>query len=251
MTLAFSVLAAALALPGAGVPRPAPVVSLSASPARLALAGEAAATIALRNVGRSSINLAATSDSIVLDLRGRPALVARDVRRSAAPWLRVRPRRLSLAPGAAVRVTVRSSVPRGAEPGDHHAVVLFSSRALHTGRVGVRMRVGVRVVVRVPGAVVRRLAIRSLRVRRPGNRRVLEVGLTNFGNVTETLAPGRVVVSLLVRGRVAARVRTQRRELLPRSHGVATGRYAGALRGLILARVETRGARRRTFWIRL
>jgi hypothetical protein len=251
VTLAVSVLAAALAVPGAGVPRSAPVVSLSASPARVALAGEAPATIALRNVGRSSVSLTASSDSVVLDLRGRPALVARAGRRSAATWLRVQPNRISLLPGAAARVTVRSAVPRGAEPGDHHAVVVFSTRALHAGRVGVRMRVGVRVVVRVPGPVVRRLAIRSLRVRRPGARRVIEVGLANFGNVTETLAPGRVVVSLLVRGRVAARVHTQRRELLPRSYGVATGKYVGALRGRIRARVETRGAGRRTFWIRL
>jgi hypothetical protein len=80
---------------------------------------------------------------------------------------------------------------------------------------------------------------------------MVEVGLANLGNVTEALPPGRVVVSLLVRGRTAFRVLTQRRELLPRSYGIAEGRYLGALRGRILARVETRGARRRTFWIRL
>jgi hypothetical protein len=251
VTLGFSALAASLVLAGAGSPRPAPVASLSASPARVALAGGATATIALRNFGRSSVSLAASSNGLVLDLRGRPALVARAARRSAAAWLRVQPRRLSLAPGSAALVIVRSTVPRGAEPGDHHAVVLFSSRALHTGRVGVRMRVGVRVVVRVPGTVVRRLAIRGLHVRRHGRARVLEVGLANLGNVTEALAPGRVVVSLLVAGRVAARARTQRRELLPRSYGIATGKYVGALRGRILARVETRGARQRMFWIRL
>jgi hypothetical protein len=248
VTLAFSALVGALVFGGGGPPSAAPLVSLSASPARIALAGEAVTTIALRNFGRSSVSVIARPDSFVLDLRGRPALVARASRRSAAAWLKVRPGRLSLAPGGSALVKVESIVPRGASPGDHHAVVLFATRAQHTGRVGVRMRVGVRVVVRVPGAVVRKLAIRSLHVGRYGRRRVLQVGLANLGNVTEGVSP---VVSLLVRGRVVARVRTQRRELLPQSRGIATGRYTGVLRGRILARVEVRRAGRRMFWVRL
>jgi hypothetical protein len=251
VTLAPAALAASLVLAGTGSPPAARVASLSASPARVALAGEAAATIALRNSGRSSVSVAASPDSFVLDRHGRPALVARAARGSAALWLKVRPRRLSIPPGAVAVVTVKSTVPTGAEPGDHHAVVLFATRATQTGRVSVRMRVGVRVVVRVPGPVVRRLLVRSLHVRRSGRVRVLEVGIANLGNVTETLAPGRVVVSLLVRGRTAVRVRPQRRDLLPHTYGIATGRYGGALRGRILARVDTRGARRRMFWVRL
>jgi hypothetical protein len=248
VTLALAAPLAALVLAGGG---PAPVVSLSASPARVALAGGAGATIALSNVGRSNLFVSASPDSFVLDLHGRPALVGRAARRSAAGWLSVRPRRVALAPGAQALVRVESTVPRGAEPGDHHAVVLFATRALHAGRVGVRMRVGVRVVVRVPGSVVRKLAIRSLHVRRQGRTRLLDIGLANLGNVTEALTSGRVVVALLVRGRETVRVRTQRRELLPHSFGIATGRYGGALRGRLLARVEIGRAGRRMFWIRL
>jgi hypothetical protein len=246
--LAFAAPLAALVLAGGG---PAPVVSLSASPARVALAGGAASTIALRNFGRTSLSVTASPDSVVLDLHGRPELVARAARRSAAGWLRVQPPRVVLAPGAKALVRVESTVPRGAAPGDHHAVVLFATRAPHAGRVGVRMRVGVRVVVRVPGSVVRKLAVRSLYVRRRGRTRLLEIGLANLGNVTEALAPGRVIVTLLGRGRLTVRVRTQPRELLPHSFGIATGRYVGPLRGRLLARVEVGRARRRMFWIRL
>jgi hypothetical protein len=248
VTLALAAPVAALALAGGG---PTAVVSLSASPARVALAGGAGATIALRNVGRSSLSVTASPDGFALDLHGRPELVSRAARRGAATWLSVRPRRVALAPGAKALVRVASTVPRGAEPGDHHAVVLFATRATHAGRVGVRMRVGVRVVVRVPGSVVRKLAIRSLHVRRRGRTRLLDIGLANLGNVTEALAPGRVIVTLLVRGRVTVRVRTQRRELLPHSFGIATGRYFGALRGRLLARVEVGRGGRRMFWIRL
>jgi hypothetical protein len=248
MTLALGALAAASAL--AAAPS-APVVSLSASPARLALAGDGAAMIALRNVGRSTVSVSAGSAGLALDLRGRPTITARAAPRSAAPWLNVRPHRLSLTPGGTAFVTVASIVPARVEPGDHNALLLFATQATQAGSVGVRMRVGVRVVVRVPGPIVRRLVIRRLLVRRRGRARVLEVGLANLGNVTEALVPGRVTVSLLPRGRVVVRVRTQRRELLPHSFGIATGRYAGSLRGRVLARVEARGAGRRMFWIRL
>jgi hypothetical protein len=249
VTLALGALVAAFMLPAAAPG--APVVSLSASPARLALAGDGAAVVALRNVGRSSVSVTAGSAGVALDLRGRPALTARAARRSAAAWLSVRPRRLSLAPGGAAFVKVASLVPARAEPGDHHALVLFSTQATQAGSVGVRMRVGVRVVVRAPGTIIRRLVIRRLHVRRRGRARLLVVGLANLGNITETLLPGRVTVSLLARGRVVVRVRTQRRELLPHSFGIAAGTYVGPLRGRVLARVETRGAGRRLFWIRL
>lgn len=250
MTFAAVALASAALLGSTESPHARPVVSLSASPARLALAGEAGARITLRNFGRSRVLVDVTAGNVLLDVRGRPAL-ARSRVRSAASWLRVRPRRVLLAPGAAASVDVWSTVPRAAEPGDHHAVVLFTTRPQQARRVAVRMRVGVRVVVRAPGTVVRRLAVRNVRVRRRGRVRFLDVGLANLGNVTEAVAPGRVVVSLLVRGRIVARVRVERRELLPHSYGIATGRYVGRVRGRVLARVSAAGARRRAFWIRL
>ena len=58
-----------------------------------------------------------------------------------------------------------------------------------------------------PGKVTRRLVIGPLRVRRPGAARVLELAIRNAGNVLERLAPGRVVLTVLRRGRVVARLR--------------------------------------------
>jgi hypothetical protein len=228
-----------------------PVVSLSASPARLSLAARDSVPIALHNFGRWPVHVTASTGGFVLDLRGRPAIASPAARRSAASWLSIRPRRVRLTPGEAATVQVASRAPARAEPGDHHAVLLFATGAAQAGHVGVRMRVGVRVVVRTPGTIVRRIAVRRLSVRRVGRARLLDVGLANLGNVTEVLAPGRVTVLLLRRGHRARRIRTRARELLPHSFGVFTGTYNGQVRGFVHARVEIGGAVRRTFRIRL
>ena len=63
-----------------------------------------------------------------------------------ARWLTVRPSRIGLAPGASASITVAARVPRRAEPGDHDALVLLTTRPRDAGGVAVRMRVGVVVV---------------------------------------------------------------------------------------------------------
>lgn len=109
------------------------------------------------------------------------------------------------------------------------------------------MRLGVRVAVRVPGKVVRRVSVRGLRVRRSGRFRNLEVVLANFGDLIETSA---VAVVLSGRGRVE-RVHAERREVLPRTRAILTARYPGRLRGRVIARVEVDGTARRSFRARL
>lgn len=232
--------------------RNGPVVSLSASPARVTLAGTERASITLRNYGPSRLVVGASTGGVALDVRGRPKLLRRTAgRRSAASWLNVRPRELTIRAGGTAVVEVASRVPSRAEPGDHHAVLLLATRATQTRGVGVRMRLGVRVIVRAPGPIVRRLVVRGLRVRPTGAVRVLEVELANRGNVTEVLPRGRLTVSLLVRGRPAVRLRPGARELLPGSAAIVAARYAGALRGTVLARVDVLGAPSRTFRVRL
>lgn len=113
------------------------------------------------------------------------------------------------------------------------------------------MRLAVRVVVRAPGRIVRKVVVRGLRVRRVGRTRTLDVRLANRGNVTEALPRGRVTVALIVRGRVAARIRPGPRELLPGGEAIVAARYAGRLRGPLVARVEVLGAAIRTFRVRL
>jgi hypothetical protein len=244
--LAFAVLGGLVSLPS-GTAGERPVVSLSASPARVVTEPGRSRVISLRNFASSVASVSARSGGVALDLRGRPRLAGRT---AASSWLGLSPRELSLRVGGVAELRVEARVPRGAEPGDHHAVVLLATRTTRADGVGVRMRIGVRVVVRVPGRVVRRLLVRGLGVRRRGRARVLEVTLANGGNVTETLPRGRIAVVL--RGRAGqVRLVARRRELLPHSRGVVSVTYRGRQRGAVTATVEIDGRAVRRFRVRV
>jgi hypothetical protein len=149
---------------------------------------------------------------------------------------------------------VRAAPSRRAEPGDHPALVLLTSRPLGKRRVRVRLRVGVVVDLRVPGRIMRRLDARAIRVSRLGESRMLGVLLVNRGNVTERLGQDGLRLVLTHNGRRFATLRPQREELLPRSRGVAEFAYRGAVRGAVDARVELRRSirgRRPVFHLRL
>ena len=250
MILAPGAAIAVLALAAAGAPngasRERPLASLSASPTRIALIGSGRAAVTLTNFGASRAHVSVGRGSFALDVRGRPS-VGRPGARSAQSWLAFRPSKLSIAPGGKAQLVVDARVPARARPGDHHALVLLATRPGRVGGVGVRMRLGVRVAVRVPGKVVRRVAVRELRVRRGGRFRNLDVTVANLGDLIETSA---VTVVLSGRGRVE-RVHAELREILPRTRAILTARYAGRLRGRVLARVEVDGVARRTFRLRL
>jgi hypothetical protein len=167
--LVFTGLVVALASGSAGASAARPPVALSASPAHVDLAGSARATVRVRNSGRERVVVDVTRTGFRVDLRGRPKIVARArSRRSAADWLGLRPRSLALAPGGTGEVTIASHVPAGAEPGDHDALVLLTTRRGAKGGVAVRMRMGIVVVVRAPGIVVRRVELGRVRVARSG-----------------------------------------------------------------------------------
>jgi hypothetical protein len=238
--IATLVALALLAPAPAGAGGAPPIVSLSASPSRVLVDARGTTRIEVANRGRSAIRVAAAPDGLALDLRGRPTLR----RAIASRWLQVAPRELSLLPGRSSTLTVRSSAPSAAEPGDHHAVLLLTTRPLARSGVNVRMRVGVRVVIRVPGAIVRRLRIERLRVLRG---RKLEVRLANAGNVTEELARGRLRVELRRSGRLLARLSAPRRELLPHARAVVSFGYPRRLRGAVTAVVAIRDGPQRSF----
>ena len=118
------------------------------------------------------------------------------------------------------------------------------------------MRMGVVVVVRAPGAVVRGLELRSLRVARRARPRVLELAITNRGNVTESIARSHASLSLYRGGRRIAKLRAEPRDLRPRTRGVLEFLYRGAERGPVTARIEVASdaasrVLRRTFRVRL
>ena len=250
MILAPGAAIAALALVAAGAPngtgRERPLASLSASPTRIALSGSSRASVTLTNYGATRAQVSVGRGSFTLDLRGRPA-IGRPGVRSAQSWLTFRPSALSIAPGGKAELEVAARVPARARPGDHHALLLLVTRPSRVGGVGVRMRLGVRVAVRAPGKVVRRVAVRDLRVRRSGRVRRLDVTVENLGDLIETKA---VVVVLSARGRVD-RVHAENREVLPRTRAILTARYLGQLRGRVTARVEVDGVARRSFRLRL
>ena len=245
--------AALLATAAASVPGAAAGggIGLSATPLRLTLRGGSVSAITVRNPGRRALLVDVSRAGFARSLRGRPRVRPA---RGAVAWLRLRPRRLRVAPGAKAVLHVAATPPRRAEPGDHPALVLLTTRPLGTRRVRVRLRLGVIVVLHVRGRIVRRLDARALTVRRRGSRRLLELRLVNRGNVTERLGRDGLRLALVAHGRTVARLRPKSRELLPRSAGIAEFTYRGAARGRLLARIELRPPVRgqpRAFRIRL
>ena len=246
----------ALASASAGASAARPPVALTTSPAHLELAGTGRAIVRVTNSGTNRVVLDVRRAGFALDLRGRPKIVGQhDVRRTAAGWLGFRPRTLSLRPGATGSVTIASTVPARAEPGDHDALVLFTTRRRVTDGLAVRVRMGVVVVVRAPGAVVHRIELRALRVA-PGRARVLELVVANRGNVTESVGRARGTISLFRGGRRLARLAGEPREFRPGTKGLVQFRYRGRAYGLVTARVELApdsGVRvfRRAFRVRL
>jgi hypothetical protein len=241
----ITVATCALALGSTGAGAAPPPLSLVASPARVTLMGSSRQTVELANTGGHAVVVNVTRMGFGLDIRGRPRIVGRGSgrlkpwpSRSAVTWLAVRPRRLLLAPGAHASLLVSASVPRRAEPGDHQALLLLTTRPLREAGVSVRMRVGVVIVVRAAGAVVHKLALLRLRVRPLRATRALDLLVANGGNVTETIAGDCLRLRLLRRGRVLVSLRPVPRRLLPRTRGIVEFRYLGPLRGPATALVS-------------
>jgi hypothetical protein len=253
--LGAAILVLALASASAGASGARPPVALTASPSKLELAGTSQATVRITNRGASRLVLDIGEAGFALDLRGRPRVAARRASRSAAGWLAFRPRRLVLRPGASGSVLVTSKVPAQAEPGDHDALALFTTRRRAADGVSVRIRMGVVVVVRAPGRIVRGIQARGLGVVRRGRTRTLELSLVNRGNVSESFVRARALVSLERGGRRLARVRGESRELRPRTRGVLEFRYRGSVSGRVVAHVDVSSESgqvvRRAFRIRL
>ena len=205
-------------------------VALSVSPAQVGLVAPTSRTLELRNNGGERLVVDVTSKSV-------------DGRNSIG-WLTLRPVHVGLAAGASARLLLRASTSRS-QPGDHAVLLLLAARPARAGGVAVRVRLGVRVRVRMPGRLVRHLALNGLRVRRQRDVHVLLVSLTNLGNVAEQLR-GQLAVTLVRNGRVVSLLRPPRpQELWPGTRAVVALRYRGNVRGLVTAVVKLRGKERR------
>ena len=219
VVVACSVLALAPAPASARVGAGRPSVQLSVSPARLTLTPPAARRITLRNTG---------ARRVIVEVAPK------------ADWLLVVPARLEVRSGASRSLTLRVTRLQRAEPGEHRARVLLTTRALSGGRVDVKLRVGVRVTMRVAGRVVRRLALGPLRLRSRHKTQLILVRVANHGNVTINLR-GHVSASLLRRGRRVAQLSAQAPATLrPGNRGLVVLRYAGRRRGVVTALLRVR-----------
>ena len=226
--------------------------ALTATPARVQLTGAQNAALRVRNRGTSRVVVDVQRAGFALDLRGRPRIVP--VRPSA--WLTVTPRRVAVAAGGVATLTVRGRVPHGAAPGDRTGLLLLSTEPPSDASVAVRLRLGIVVVLRVPGTVLHRLAVQGLGVGRSAGLRTFRLSLANTGNVTELLTARRVVVTFRRGRKVFARLHPAARELLPRSRAVLELRWRTAVRGALtadvsIAPVAGAGGARRTFEVSL
>jgi hypothetical protein len=241
------VLAALAALLTAGAAAPFPSLGLAAWPARATVAAGHPLVVHVRNGGVRSVVLDVGAAGFGLDLRGTPRIVKRN---AAAGWLVVRPQTFRLAPGATRTLTVWPVVPRGARPGDHPALVLLHSRPPGGRAIGVAIRIGVVVDVRVAGAVRRHVRLGPLLVVPTGARRRLVLAVVNGGDVTEHVGPP-AALGLYAGRKLVARLLPGRRELLPHSRGLVEFVYAGPRRGPLRAVFSGPGLGRRVFAVRL
>jgi hypothetical protein len=172
---------------------------------RLSAARGAAApagTIVLRNTSTRALSIAVSVvDGRTLDTLGstyappgrRPTGVTR--------WVRVGRRRVTLAAGASVPVSVSVLVPRRARPGDYLAGV--SIEALHqqaeTSRRGVSIASVVRYVIgveaTVPGARHAKLQFTGARVERQPSALVFLLKARNRGNVILQNVAGKALIT--------------------------------------------------------
>jgi hypothetical protein len=248
--------ALALVPASAGTSGPRAPVALTAVPAHVLLTGSGHTGVRVTNSGLKPVVVDVSPAGFSLDLRGRPRIVRSGGARSAARWLTLRPSHFMLGPRSSASLFMAAKLPRRVQPGDHDALVLLRTRPLSNARVAVRLRLGVVVVVRAPGRVVRRLELRGLRAARRGRGRALELVVANRGNVTESVAHAHAIVSRARSGRHVATLIASSRDLRPGTRGILEFRFRRLPRGWMTARVVIpaepgRGVAGRMYRIRL
>lgn len=223
----------------AGAPRRSGLVVW---PARATVTAGSGATLHIANHTRAQVSVVVHRMGLALDLRGAPRLI----RSSAGTQLVVvRNRRVVVAPGGVGSVRVRVSGTRGLAAGDRPALVLLTARSGGGAGIGVQVRIGVPLEVRVPGALRRRLRIGLLHV----HGRRLELAVRNTGNVAERLSRSSVVVEVWRGSRRLATLQPRPRDVLPHARALVEYHVPRGLRGRmwLVARAVIPGTGRRGF----
>jgi hypothetical protein len=224
---------------GVGDASSVPSIQLAASPARVLLVNSGTTTVEVTNGSGRAVEVAAAPLDYDIGRNGRVVVAPRKQPvGSARTWLQVSPSQAEIPPGHSAEFRLTATVPAGQAVGDHHALLAFTTQPVGTGRIGIRTRLGVSVVVRVPGALRRRMSITKARIRG----RWLRIGVRNSGNVIERFPPSRIAVQLR-RGASARLVRSRALILLPGREGMAAVRLPRSARGRYRAIVRLTPAR--------
>ena len=233
---AASVLAA---VPSAGAAGAGPVTTLAVFPTQLILVGAAEGTYTVRNPTAKPISLSASIGNYTIKPNGK-AVVNPKVppKGSAEHWLAISPKSFQLKPHASAVLNVRSHPGKHAGPGDHHALVLFTTAPSGKGRVLVRTRIGVTALVRVRGKIKRKLVIGGVSATR--RKHQLRLILNNRGNINERLPKQSVRVVLKKGQRTLQRLSAPPRDMLPHSRSVYGLPYRHGLKGTLTATVTVR-----------
>jgi hypothetical protein len=242
--LVLAALGLALGLaPSAGGAQ-APGLALAVHPNRLLLVGTAQGTFQVTNPTNRQLVVTASTADFLLGPNGRVVVSPRlPPSRSAKRWLTVSPQTLRLAPhGSTLRVASRPPGGAGASPGDHYALVQLTTAPSGSGILRTRTQIGLPVLVRVNGPLVRRLHIASLRVQRARSRRTLELVLRNGGNINERLLHRTVTVRLRRGDRTLHTLVAPARSILPGGRAVYTLSVPRRLSGPVVAVVGVRPA---------
>jgi hypothetical protein len=214
-------------------------VILAVHPTQLILVGLAKGEYTVRNPSGKSVSLTASIGNYAIKPNGK-AVVNPKVppKGSAKSWLTISPTSFTLKPHTSATLAVQSHPGEHAGPGDHHALILFTTAPTGKGRVLVRTRIGVTALVRVPGKITRKLVIgRPSAVRR---KHQLRFPLLNQGNIDERLLARRVSVALKHGQRLVQTLRAPARDILPHSRTVFGLPYRHALKGKLTAIVTVR-----------
>ena len=140
------------------------------------------------NSGQEPVNLKLYAADGVTAIGGSTAFAAADEERNGVrSWLSTGVSDLEVAPGESVTVPFTLQVPPDARPGDHVAGWIVEGPPKTGGGQGVGAavieRVGVAVVIRVPGPTQERLALGELCLNQETGSNYFEVPVTNEGNV--------------------------------------------------------------------
>jgi hypothetical protein len=154
-------------------------------------------------------------------------------KRSAKHWLTISPKQFTVKANGQFDLKVRSHPGRKAGAGDHHALVLFTTKPSGKGKVLVRTRIGVGVLVRVKGKIKRKLAITGLSATRSQHK--LRLVIANQGNINERLLRHRVSVTLTQGKRTVQKLWGPPRQVLPHSRTVYSLGYRSNLKGKVTA----------------